>query len=179
MSPNISCTVSALNASRPSSSCRSQLRCDELEKQNKDFVSLHSVLQQEKKDITEYLKLSVADKDKDVDELLVELEKLQRADEQDLEALKLLHREQQQELQEQIDQLNAGMMGQGETVRGQMFVSLGGFMMVLKQMVLRFRHVHSSPLSGCSEGAAGAEAAADGAAAAAASRRVSGEAAGP
>lgn len=68
----------------------------------------------------------MAAKEKEADELLVELEKLQQAAEQDMEALKLLHREQQQELQAQIDELNTGMTGQGETVRGQTFVV--GFM---------------------------------------------------
>lgn len=47
------------------------------------------------------------------------------------------------------------------------------------ELILRFRHVDSSPVSGCTEGAGRAEGAADGAAAAAASCGVSGGAAGP
>lgn len=101
------------------SSCRCQLTCDELKKQKQDFVCLCRALQQETQDVTEYLQHSVAARDQEAEELLEELEKLQQAAERDTEALKLLHTEQLQEAQEQVDELKTVMVGQGETVRGQ------------------------------------------------------------
>lgn len=81
------------------------------------MVSLYRALEQEKNDITEYLKYSVAAKEKEGDELVVKLEKLQQAAERDREALELQHRQEQQELQEQRDELDSVVTGQGETTR--------------------------------------------------------------
>ncbi|XP_035533056.1 cilia- and flagella-associated protein 157-like [Morone saxatilis] len=86
---------------------RCQLKCDELEKQNKDLASQYSVLEEDKKDITEYLKYAVATKEKEVNELTERLESQQQADKQHREALKMQHSQQRQELQERFDELNS------------------------------------------------------------------------
>ncbi|XP_026199630.1 cilia- and flagella-associated protein 157-like [Anabas testudineus] len=98
---------------------RCQLKCDKLQKQNKDLVSLYRALEQEKNDITEYLKYSEAAKEKEGDELVVKLEKLQQAAERDREALELQHSQEQQELQEQRDKLDSVVTGQGEVLKEQ------------------------------------------------------------
>lgn len=95
---------------------RSQLKCDELEEQNRDLFSQYSALEKDKKDITDYLKRSVAVKEKKVDELEEQLESQRRAAERDREALNLQQNQQMQKLQEQISKLNSQSMTQGETV---------------------------------------------------------------
>ncbi|XP_051260019.1 cilia- and flagella-associated protein 157-like [Dicentrarchus labrax] len=93
---------------------RCQLKCDELEKQNKDLASQYSVVEEDKKDIAEYLKYAVAAKEKEVNELTERLESLQQADKQDREALKLYLSQQRQELQERFDELNSQSIKQEE-----------------------------------------------------------------
>ncbi|XP_071340120.1 cilia- and flagella-associated protein 157-like [Trachinotus anak] len=86
---------------------RCQLKCDELEKQNKDLASLCSLLEKDKKDIAEYLKYLAAEEEKKVEELVEQLESQQRVVEHHREKLKLQHRPELQEQQERIDKLNS------------------------------------------------------------------------
>ncbi|KAK2838149.1 hypothetical protein Q5P01_015361 [Channa striata] len=83
-----------------------QLRCDELEKENKNFVSLSLALDEDKKDIMEYLKYTDGELEKQVDELTVLLAKQQQVDEDDRQLLKLQHSQEIQKLQEQIEKLH-------------------------------------------------------------------------
>ncbi|KAF3695324.1 Cilia- and flagella-associated protein 157 [Channa argus] len=98
---------------------RCQLRCDELEKENKNFVSLKIALEEDKKDITEYLKHTAAALEKQVDELTVLLEKQQETDKQDRELVKQQHSQEIQKLQEQIDKLNIVKTTLGTTLEEQ------------------------------------------------------------
>ncbi|KAM7391043.1 hypothetical protein PAMP_021760 [Pampus punctatissimus] len=80
---------------------RCQLKCDELVKQNNSLVSQCSSLKTDKKDVTEYLKHSLAAKQKEVEEVLEQLKEA----EEDSEALKM-------QLQEQMDELKSHNMMQ-------------------------------------------------------------------
>ncbi|KAM7415659.1 hypothetical protein PAMA_017947 [Pampus argenteus] len=84
---------------------RYQLKCDELEKQRKDLNSQYSVLEKEKKDIVQYLKRSLLDKEEEVEELSERLESQGEAADKDRDALQLQHSQQRQQLQEQNDEL--------------------------------------------------------------------------
>ncbi|CAJ1069640.1 cilia- and flagella-associated protein 157-like [Xyrichtys novacula] len=101
---------------------RCQLKCDELEKQNKNLVLLCRVLEEDKEDISEFLKHSRAEKEKMVDELSEEVEIQQKVTEQSLDELKLQQSRQAQELQEQVDEqslLNEKYAAQFEEQRRQ------------------------------------------------------------
>ncbi|XP_041855706.1 cilia- and flagella-associated protein 157-like [Melanotaenia boesemani] len=84
---------------------RYQLKCDELERQNNDLISQYSTLESEKKDITEYLKRSLLEKEEEVDELSERLDRQQRAADQDRAVLQLQHSRLSKELQDHIDDL--------------------------------------------------------------------------
>ncbi|XP_034547092.1 cilia- and flagella-associated protein 157-like [Notolabrus celidotus] len=90
---------------------RCQLKCDELEMQNKYLVHHCRLLEEDKTDICEYLKLSATEKKKMADELAEKLaEKLEtqrQAEEQDLKELKLQQSLETEELQEQVDKLKS------------------------------------------------------------------------
>ncbi|XP_067377405.1 cilia- and flagella-associated protein 157-like [Channa argus] len=95
--------------------CRCQLKCDELEEKNKDFTSQYTALEKDKKNITAILKLSVAAKEKKVDNLVKLLENQQQTAEKEREVLELQHSQQKQTLEEQIDKINSENMIYGET----------------------------------------------------------------
>ncbi|XP_033181256.1 cilia- and flagella-associated protein 157-like [Mastacembelus armatus] len=84
---------------------RCQLKCDKLEKQNKALASQHSLLQQDKEDISEYLKHTSAVQEKKLKELAEQLQSQQEAAGQHMEALKLQHHQHKLRLQEQIYKL--------------------------------------------------------------------------
>ncbi|KAK2901674.1 hypothetical protein Q8A73_011420 [Channa argus] len=89
---------------------RCQLKCDELEEKNKDFTSQYTALEKDKKNITAILKLSVAAKEKKVDNLVKLLENQQQTAEKEREVLELQHSQQKQTLEEQIDKINSENM---------------------------------------------------------------------
>lgn len=105
-----------LKPTRHSSSCRCQLKCDELEKQNKDLVSQYNALEKDNKDIIDFLKRSLVAKEKKGEKLAERLESQQQAAEQDWQALNLQHSQQILKLQEQINKLSSESKMQGETV---------------------------------------------------------------
>ncbi|XP_044188709.1 cilia- and flagella-associated protein 157 isoform X2 [Thunnus albacares] len=86
---------------------RCQLKCGELEKENKKFVSQYKTLETDKNDIIEYLKHSKAATEKEVEKLSEQLESQQKVAEQDREALKMQHSQLTQELQDQMSELNS------------------------------------------------------------------------
>ncbi|XP_038590772.1 autophagy-related protein 11-like, partial [Micropterus salmoides] len=86
---------------------RCQLKCDELQKQNKDLLSQYRVLEKDNKDTTEHLKRSLVAKEKKVDELTERLESQLQAVEQHRKALNLQHSQQIQQLQDQFNKLNS------------------------------------------------------------------------
>ncbi|XP_074525754.1 uncharacterized protein LOC141790024 [Halichoeres trimaculatus] len=85
---------------------RFQLRCDELEKQNKNLVIQCKALEDADSD-RGFLERVVAEKEKEVEELAVKLETQQQVTEQTLEELKLQQSLELKELQEQVDELRA------------------------------------------------------------------------
>ncbi|XP_056232042.1 cilia- and flagella-associated protein 157-like [Seriola aureovittata] len=89
---------------------RCQLKCDELDKQNKDLASLCSALGKDKDDIAQYLKHSVAAEERKLEELVERLERQQLDTEQEIEAMKL---QQRHELQERTEELNSESRIQG------------------------------------------------------------------
>lgn len=106
-----------MNKNKPactSSSCRCQLKCDELNKRNKDLVSLLTALEEDKEDIAEYLIAKEAEEEKKVEEFAELLQNQQQAAERDVVALRLQHGE---ELPELSDRLQAERTVQGETGR--------------------------------------------------------------
>ncbi|XP_028269818.1 cilia- and flagella-associated protein 157 [Parambassis ranga] len=84
---------------------RCLLKCDELGRQNKDLTSQQSALEKEKKDITDFLKHSLLQKEEEVNELTEQLQGQRRAADRDRDALLQQHSQQTQQLQEQIDEL--------------------------------------------------------------------------
>ncbi|XP_038559694.1 cilia- and flagella-associated protein 157-like [Micropterus salmoides] len=86
---------------------RCQLKCDELEKQNKDLVSQYNALEKDNKDIIDFLKRSLVAKEKKGEKLAERLESQQQAAEQDWQALNLQHSQQILKLQEQINKLSS------------------------------------------------------------------------
>ncbi|XP_047216061.1 cilia- and flagella-associated protein 157-like [Girardinichthys multiradiatus] len=84
---------------------RFQIKCDKLEKQNQILICQYSTLDTEKKDITEYLKHSLSEKDKELDELLEQLEGERLAAIQEKHSLQLEHSRLRQELQARVDKL--------------------------------------------------------------------------
>ncbi|KAI3372969.1 hypothetical protein L3Q82_023415 [Scortum barcoo] len=86
-------------------SCRFQLKCDELEKQNKRLSSHYVELEKDKADISEYLKHSAADKERKLEELARRLEGQQEDARREADDLKLKHHQQIQELQDGVDEM--------------------------------------------------------------------------
>lgn len=93
---------------------RYQLKCDELEKQRKDFDAQYSTLEKEKKDIVQYLKRALLEKEDEVDELSERLQSQRQVAEKDRDALQLQHSQQRQELQDRNDELSAVNVKLGE-----------------------------------------------------------------
>ncbi|XP_008334411.1 cilia- and flagella-associated protein 157 [Cynoglossus semilaevis] len=84
---------------------RYQLKCSELEKQKKLFDFQYEALEAEKKDITDYLKRSLLEKEDEVEELLERLESLRQATDQERDSLQLKQDQMRQEHQEEIVEL--------------------------------------------------------------------------
>uniref|UniRef100_A0A8C4GIC1 Cilia- and flagella-associated protein 157 n=1 Tax=Dicentrarchus labrax TaxID=13489 RepID=A0A8C4GIC1_DICLA len=124
---------------------RYQLKCDELEKQNKDLTSRYNALQKDKKDITESLKRSLVPKERKAEELSEQLEGQRQVAEQDREALKLQHCQQIQELQERIDELHSVSKMQGEQ-KAQLMQQLSGLESLEKQVVSQ-KEEHEAAIS--------------------------------
>ncbi|XP_015248678.1 PREDICTED: uncharacterized protein C9orf117 homolog [Cyprinodon variegatus] len=85
---------------------RFQIKCAELEKQNKLLISQYSSLDTEKKDVTEYLKRTLSEKEDEADDLLQRLEAQRQAAVQEKQSLQLKHDKLRQELDAQINELN-------------------------------------------------------------------------
>lgn len=99
------------------------MKCDNLEKQRKDLEFQYSALKKEKKDIVQYVKRALLEKEDQVDELSERLESQWQAAEKDRDTLQLQHGQQRQELQDRNDELTAENMTLGEIK--QLNVSLG------------------------------------------------------
>ncbi|KAF7648409.1 hypothetical protein LDENG_00157520, partial [Lucifuga dentata] len=78
---------------------------NELEKQRKDFICQYSTLEEEKKDIVEYLKRSLLEREDEATNLSERLENLQRTSERDRDDLLLQHSQLSRELQDRNDRL--------------------------------------------------------------------------
>ncbi|XP_068576924.1 cilia- and flagella-associated protein 157-like [Cebidichthys violaceus] len=87
---------------------RYQLKCDQHERQKKDFSSQYSSLEKEKKDIVDFLKRSVLEKEAEADELTEQLESQRQAAGEEREALLLQLGQLRKELQGRIEGVNAG-----------------------------------------------------------------------
>lgn len=87
-------------------SSRFQIKCTELEKQNKLLISQYNSLDTEKKDVTEYLKRTLSEKEDEADDLLQRLEAQRQAAVQEKQSLQLKHDKLRQELDAQINELN-------------------------------------------------------------------------
>ncbi|XP_054466158.1 cilia- and flagella-associated protein 157-like [Anoplopoma fimbria] len=85
---------------------RFQLKCDQQERQNKDLNSQYIVLETEKKDIVDFLKCSVLEKEADADQLTEQLESQRQAADEHREALQLHQDQLRKELQDRIEELN-------------------------------------------------------------------------
>uniref|UniRef100_A0A673BUI0 Cilia- and flagella-associated protein 157 n=1 Tax=Sphaeramia orbicularis TaxID=375764 RepID=A0A673BUI0_9TELE len=97
--------------SRISSLCgRYQLKCDELERQKKDFSSQYNVLEKEKRDIVEYLKCSLLEKEEEVNMLHERLENERQTAQKEQDTLQQQHRLLIQELHHRNDELAAENM---------------------------------------------------------------------
>ncbi|KAM6930873.1 cilia- and flagella-associated protein 157-like [Xenentodon cancila] len=82
-----------------------QLKCDKLERQNTDLVSKRSTLEKDRKDFVEHLRHCLVEKDGEVEDLAQQLQSLQRAFDQDRDALQLQQAQMRQQLQDQIHHL--------------------------------------------------------------------------
>lgn len=94
---------------------RYQLKCEQLEGEKEAITTQLSVLENEKKDIVEYLKRALLEKEEEVDELTERLEGHQRAAIEDRDAQQLLHNGQMQELQNHLNKLTTENEKLGET----------------------------------------------------------------
>lgn len=97
------------------SSSRYQLKSDELERQKKDLKAQYSTLEKEKKDIVEFLKRSVLEKEDEVDALTERLESQRQAAEKERDAVQLQQNRLRQELQGRIEELTKENATLGET----------------------------------------------------------------
>lgn len=100
---------------------RYQLKCSELEKQKKLFDFQYEALEAEKKDITDYLKRSLLEKEDEVEELLERLESLRQATDQERDSLQLKQDQMRQEHQEEIVELTRENRKLGETLTFELF----------------------------------------------------------
>lgn len=103
----------------PSVSCscvssRCQLKCEQLEGEKKDLTTQLSVLDNQKRDIVEYLKRALLEKEEEVDELTERLERQRQAADEDRGAQQLLHDGRVQELQSRVHQLTTENQTLGE-----------------------------------------------------------------
>ncbi|XP_029999158.1 cilia- and flagella-associated protein 157-like [Sphaeramia orbicularis] len=89
---------------------RYQLKCDELERQKKDFSSQYNVLEKEKRDIVEYLKCSLLEKEEEVNMLHERLENERQTAQKEQDTLQQQHRLLIQELHHRNDELAAENM---------------------------------------------------------------------
>ncbi|XP_031726478.1 cilia- and flagella-associated protein 157-like [Anarrhichthys ocellatus] len=87
---------------------RYQLKCDQHERQKKDLSSQYSSLEKEKKDVVDFLKRSVLEKEAEADELTEQLESQRRAADEEREALLLQLGQLRKEHQDRTEGLNAG-----------------------------------------------------------------------
>lgn len=71
----------------------------------KDYNSRFSSLETEKKDVVEYLKHSLLDKEEEVEELIERMKNNQHVADEDREALQLQHSQESQELHDRIEEL--------------------------------------------------------------------------
>uniref|UniRef100_A0A1A8K3Y0 Cilia- and flagella-associated protein 157 n=2 Tax=Nothobranchius kuhntae TaxID=321403 RepID=A0A1A8K3Y0_NOTKU len=82
-----------------------QKKCEELEKQNQLLISQFSSLRNEKKDITDYLKHSLLEKEEELDRLSERLQNQREAADQNWSTQQLKHDQLMAALQEQIREL--------------------------------------------------------------------------
>ncbi|KAJ8006072.1 hypothetical protein DPEC_G00124460 [Dallia pectoralis] len=85
-------------------------KCDELEVKQKDFFSKYSTVEKEKKDIVQYLKRTLAQKEEDIRDLSEQLEGLQQAKDADKNSFDLQLGQLHQEFQEKKDKLTSENM---------------------------------------------------------------------
>ncbi|XP_023126489.1 cilia- and flagella-associated protein 157-like isoform X2 [Amphiprion ocellaris] len=112
---------------------RLQLKCDELTKHNQKLLSQINALQEDKKDICDYLQHSSAAKDEKAAELAERLEVRLHNDKQKQEVLELQLNQQQQNLQEEVDLLQAECRKQ-EVSEQQLFQHLSELQSLRKQL---------------------------------------------
>ncbi|XP_029016774.1 cilia- and flagella-associated protein 157 [Betta splendens] len=84
---------------------RYQLKCDDLETHSKDFTAQYITLEKEKKDIVEFLKRSLLEKEDEVDVLTERLERQRQDADRDRDAVRLQQSQLMQKLQGQIEEL--------------------------------------------------------------------------
>ncbi|KAK2838070.1 hypothetical protein Q5P01_015282 [Channa striata] len=84
---------------------RYQVKSDELGKQNEALKAQCSLLEKEKKDVAEFLKRSLLEKEDEVDELTERLDGQRQAAEKERDALQLQHQQLRQELLQRIEEL--------------------------------------------------------------------------
>ncbi|MEQ2182347.1 hypothetical protein GOODEAATRI_021398 [Goodea atripinnis] len=103
------------NSFKPNPTIRYELTYEELEKQNKELLSHYNKLEEEKRVKTEHLKRLVAAKEKKVKELREQLMTQHLTAKLDRKSLQQEHSRMKQELQEQINELQAKLGKQGKT----------------------------------------------------------------
>lgn len=84
-------------------------------RENEDLSSQCSALENEKKDIVDYLKRSLLEKEEEVDELTEHLESQRQAAIEERDALQLRHSQLRQDLHDQIQELTTKNETLGET----------------------------------------------------------------
>lgn len=84
-------------------------------RQNEDLKSQCSALENEKKDIVDYLKRSLLEKEEELDELTECLESQRQAAIEERDALQLQHSQLRQDLHDQIKELTTKNETLGET----------------------------------------------------------------
>ncbi|XP_069034602.1 cilia- and flagella-associated protein 157-like [Embiotoca jacksoni] len=84
---------------------RYQLKCGELQRQNKDLICQYSELEKDKKDVVEYLKRSLLETEDEVKELSEQLESRRQAAGEDRDALQRQLSQLRLQLQGRIDEL--------------------------------------------------------------------------
>uniref|UniRef100_A0A3Q2D6B0 Cilia- and flagella-associated protein 157 n=1 Tax=Cyprinodon variegatus TaxID=28743 RepID=A0A3Q2D6B0_CYPVA len=120
----------------PSLSSRFQIKCAELEKQNKLLISQYSSLDTEKKDVTEYLKRTLSEKEDEADDLLQRLEAQRQAAVQEKQSLQLKHDKLRQELDAQINELN-----EKNAVLGEKLVDLEEFQRQKDELMIKLQNL--------------------------------------
>ncbi|GLD71618.1 uncharacterized protein AKAME5_002294000 [Lates japonicus] len=132
---------------------RRQLKCDDLEEKIKALSSLCRALDEDKKDIAEYLKHCVAAEQRKVEELAEQLQSRAPEAERDREALTLQHRQQLQQLQDRADErssvsrMQAAMLEEQEEQRMQLLQEVPDTES-LKQQLVRQQREHEAAVHG-------------------------------